>query len=695
MSDQAMLSPFVDVDYYADRNIVKHYHDQMAVLLSKKKNKSIEEVREVLEQNIQPNKNGYKDRRMQVLVKNKYGDREVKIMTASEFFREAQVNNYHLSPSMVAYKNSEEEQSVNAIGTEGFLKDRAFYKGLKQKAKGEGDKYGERAYHEIQNALKIFNNAQSGAMSSRGTPLVNKSGHTALTGTCRALTSTANVCNEKLIAGNRFFNSYQRTLENILSQLTVMDLPHAEKVIKDLNMRYATIDEVMSMVERCSRRYWRNRIELRYLKEFLVTLKPVELTMLLCNMDIEGLRTTNQKVLYEFFEDFSAVPKIPEGASEADYPSPDNGDRYTLCISKLPPKPSKLAINHLNAHHLAMELKWKDFIEVFFKSPIPPSGVYEIRDMIREVVQTSDTDSSIYTVDKVVEDFTEDKGVSLRLNGVLTYFIRMIAVHQHAQLSTNMNVAKRYRHRLTMKNEYLFGAYVTTLMSKHYYATQLMVEGVLNKEIEMEIKGVHLRSSKIAHDIKDFAHKLMREILDCIHDKRFMDAADVLYRAGELERKIMNDISEGSWVWLTRQTIKEDDMYTKPDQSVYQYYELWEEVFADKYGHAPNPPYSAVKVNLTLSNKRSIAEYVEGLEDKTIAEKLKKYVESRDKDKISTFYVPSDVLPRLGKLPQEVIDAADDRLIIKQNLKSVYAVLESCGLYIVNDKITRLISDEH
>lgn len=692
---ETFLSPFVDDDYSADRNIVKHYHEQMALYLGKKRNEDPKAIYEVLSKHIQPNQNGYKDRRMQVLVKNKYGDREVKVMTASNFFNEVRRQNCHLSPSMVAYKNTEEEQSVNAIGTEKFLSLRSHYKGLKQKASDEGDEWGKKAFHEIQNALKIFNNAQSGAMSSRGTPLVNKSGHTALTSACRALTSTANMCNEKLLVGNRFFNSYERTMENLLSLLSVTDIKRMDEVIKKLKMNYATIDQVMEMVKRCSRRYWRDVKQLGYIKEFLEQLRPVELTALLCNMDIEGLRVTNKEILYKFFDDFSHIPEVPEGAKAEDYTPPDNGDRYTLCVSKLLAKPSKVQLNFLNQYHLEMEHKWKDFIEVFFKCSIPPSGIYEIRDMIREVVQTSDTDSSIYTVDKVVEDYTDEKGQSLRLNGVLTYFIRMIAVHQHAQLSENMNVAKRYRNRLTMKNEYLFGGYVTTLMSKHYFATQLMVEGVLNKNVEMEIKGVHLRSSKVAHEIKDFAHKLMREILDCIYDKRQMDAADILFRAAELERAIIKDINEGQWGWLTRNTIKSDDVYTLPDQSVYQYHLLWEEVFSPKYGHAPPPPYSAMKVNLDLGNKGKVEEFCKDLEDRELANRLLDFFVRKEKKEISTFFVPADVLPRLGKLPDEVIKAADIRQIIKQNLKSVYAVLEACGLYIVNDKITRLISDEH
>lgn len=688
---QPMLSPFVDADYHSDRNLVKHYHDQMINYLQKRFKITLEQATQIVKKRFIPNNGTYEDRKFKVLEKNKYGDRVLKLMTASEFFHTAHANNYHLSPSMVAYKNSEEEQSVNSIGTERFLKLRKLYKGKRQEAKGTGDKWAEKTYDVIQNALKIFNNAQSGAMSSNGTPLVNKSGHTTLTSTCRGLTSTANICNEKLLAGNRLYNTFENTIQNLISTVQYTDLDRMNSVMEKLGMNHATVEQVMNMIRHSTGRYWRNAKRLQTIEEMVNIMRPVELTAILCSMDLEGLRVTNQRTLYEFLDDFSHIPEIPEDAKAEDYPAPDTGDRYVLCVSKIVGKPSKLQINHLNAWHLQCEQKWNDFIEVFLKQDVPPSGVYNIKDMIREVVLTSDTDSSIYTVDTVVDNYTKDRATSLRLNGVLTYFIRMIAVHQHAQFSENMNVAKRFRYRLNMKNEYLFGAYVTTTMSKHYYATQLMVEGVMNKDVEMEIKGVHLRSAKIAKSIKDFAHGLMREVLDAIHEHRQLDAADVLYRAAELEREIINDITSGNWTWLTKSTIKDGEIYAKPESSIFQYHVLWERIFAKKYGHAPELPYTAIKVNAKTLNRAAIQEWADGLDEDMRKEVLSHF---DDKTKLTTIYVPEECLGAKG-IPTEVIQAADIRSIIKQNLKCVYAVLESLGLFIVNEKITRIISDEH
>lgn len=688
-------SPFIDGDYNSDHDIHKHYHDQAALLISKKRSLPYEDVRKVVAERIRPNNGEFTDAKMQVLMKNKVGDRELKVITSSEFFGEVKRNNYHLSPSFVAYTHSDVEESINAIGTKRFIAQRNIYKKARDKARDAGDYHLINANNELQNACKIFNNAQSGAMSSNGTPLTNRTGHTTLTSTCRSLTSTVNMINEQLLAGNRFYNNYENTLASILARLRYTDFDQLEKVIKKYNMNYATFDQVKAMLRECTKIYWPNEKRFNELLDFVKLLNPLELTAVLAIMDFKGLATCNKEVTAEMLRDFCEIPEIPEAANEDDYLAPDNGDRYTLCVSKLLIKPSKLQLNNLNDHHVRMEQKWAEFIEIFLKSEIPPTDIYDIKDMVRDVVLTSDTDSSIYTVDLVVEEFTSDIDTALRLNAVLTYFIRMIAIHQHAQLSANINISKKNLYELSMKNEYLFGAYVTTLMSKHYFATQVMVEGVLNKKIEMEIKGVHLRSAKIAKAIREFTFKLMRQVLDAIYHKQKLEAAEILFEVGEIERAIIEDTKQGGWSWLTRNTIKSDDVYTKPDQSVYFYHKLWQECFADKYGDAPELPYSAYKLNVDLNSKTAIKNWLDNMADKELATRLENLFKETSRDKFNSLYVPAERLTMLKSIPIEMIEAADVRAVIKQNLKSTYTVLEALGLFICNSKITRLVSDEH
>lgn len=694
------ISPFIEKTYKSNKNFLKAYHYQAAKFLSVIYDWDYHYLLELMSQYFVPNENGFKEAGFKVFKKNKYGDRVPMILSTREFFNTVAQNNYHLSPSLVAYTHTDDEQSINAIGTELFIDDRRLYKGKKQSAKDAGDKSAMKAFHEIQNALKIFNNAQSGGMSSSGTPLFNQSGHTSLTSTCRALTSTANLINERLITGNRLLLSYNKTLEGFLAQLHYADQELVQEVIDEFGMNYATVDQVMDMVTHCASYYFNNKTKLGAIRLFLNGLTPLELTVLLCTLDLRGLYVTNPELMKRFFNDWCEIPELPEGAVASDFGKPANSDYKILAITKLGTKANELTINHLNHHHLTVEKRWEKFLRAFFKSEIPPTGIFDVKEIVRESVMTSDTDSVIYSVDMVISDYATDPEVALRFNGVLTYFIRSIAVDQHARLSKNMNVADRYMNRLNMKNEYLFGSYVTTSMSKHYYALQLMVEGILNKnketgemEPELEQKGVHIRGIKIAELVRKFTGNLMRRVLDALYGRTQLDAPTLLKEVADIERALHDDITQGGWRWLTKNNVKDKEVYKNPESSIYYYHELWEQLLSVKYGAAPELPYKAYKVSLDLDGKKKLQKFYDGIEDENFKAVAQKFL--GDKKGLTSIYVPTDMIESMGGVPKEFLPHVDVRGLITQNLRSIYAILESLGLFILNAKSTRLVSDEH
>lgn len=689
------VGPFLSEEYASDRNILKHAIGQHAAFLAKTRGEDESEIRANLIKYFKEKKEQFRSRRAKVIIKNKLGDREMHVIPFSSVLKHVQQNNYHFSPSMIAYTNSEEEECVNSIGTRLFIDNRNYYKGLRKKAHKAGDNELYDKYHELQNAFKIFNNAQSGAMSSEGTPINNKTGHTSLTSTCRCLTSTANLINEQFIAGNRFYNTPENTLQSIMARIQVTDLKMVEDVMEKYKLHYPTVDDVMERVIYCSSRYWDSFKFMEIIKNFLKEVSSLHLASILYTLDLVSLFNHNKETISKFFDEFSDLSPALEGKEVKDYISPDNDDKYVLAVSKLPRETSFLDIAALNTHHDYVEKKYSDLMNVFFKSSIPPSGLFDVTSSIRDCVLTSDTDSSIYTVDEMIEAYTSDRQKGIRLNAVLTYFIRMISVDQHQQLSANLNVSKRNLRMLGMKNEYYFGAYVTTLMSKHYYASQQMVEGVMNEHPEMEIKGVHLKSSKIAKNIKDFAQKLMVDTLEAIEHKKTLDAPVILKEIGDLERTIVNDINTGDWKWLSRQGVKDKAAYSNPSGSVYFYHEMWENVFADKYGPAPELPYVGVKMSVDLGSKTKLKEWIDKIEDTDIKAKLEEHFTLAGRDKLGNIVIPMERLQYIQGIPEEIKQAVDYRTVIKQNLKCVYEVLNSTGLYFMNDSITRLVSDEH
>lgn len=684
------ISPFLSSVYTADRNVLKLAIEQHAFYLSKVLGKEEKDVYQDIVQYVKANPDKFQSRRAKVLIKDKNEDRQVKVLPISQIFRYVEKKNYHFSPSMIGYQNSDEEESINAVGTRLFIKNRSFYKGLRQKAKAEDDKELHDKYDKLQNAFKIFNNAQSGAMSSEGTPINNVSGHTSLTSTTRCLTSTANLINEQFIAGNRFYNTPINTLQSITARIKVTDFKALEEVMEKYNLYHPTADDLYEVVIRCSERYWESEHYMGIIKDYLDKLKPLELASVMYTLDLVSLYRHNRDLITTFFDDWQALPSEYNESLK-----PDNGDKYVLAISKLPPRSPKEAIERLNHYHDKVESKYYDLLNIFFKSPIPPTALYDVVSSVRDCVLTSDTDSSIYTVDKMVGEYTSNRQESIRLDAVLTYFIRMISVDQHQQLSANMNVTAKNLSLLGMKNEFFFGGYVTTLMSKHYYALQRMVEGVMNSHPEMEIKGVHLKGAKISKMIRDEAEKMMEEIINAIEENLKLDPATVLFKVAELERQVCKEILDGNWGWLTKQTVKGYKSYAKPFSSVYLYHEMWNDVFKPKYGNSPDLPYVSVKVSVDLGSKKRMKDFIDTIPDREFASRLEKFCEKHNRYEFDTINLPMELLQTMSNIPDEIKPAINFREIIKQNFKCIYTVLESSGLHFINDKITRLVSDEH
>lgn len=687
------LSPFIDdySTYKQDRDILNNWFSQAARFLSAMKGYDYEKTLEFLIKHYEPGNNGVKEKRIAAFIKNRYGDRERKVLPFTEYLEIVEEKNYHLSPSLVAYTHTDEEESVNAVGTLSFINDRSFYKDLRQTVPKGTDDW--TAFNEIQNALKIFNNAQSGAMSSGGTSLANKSGHTTLTSTTRCLTSTVNIFNEKLICGNRLLLTYDKTMELFISTLEVANRELIQSVINKYELSYATVPQLMSMVRRCSYYYFRNEKHLKLIEEYLSKLTPLDLTILLCNTDLVGLTETNRKFITAFLDDWIHIPEFPENIDENQYPKPSNGDYYNLCVFKLGSDFSKGQLHYLNKYHLDLEEKYEDFINAFFKTPIPPSGIYSVGEMVREAVPVSDTDSSVYSLDSLTKTFNYTGDKVRVFTGVMGYFIRNIAVDQHGRLSKNMNVSNKYARTLTMKPEYSWSASFTCLISKHYWSLEVMVEGVLNKEKILESKGVNIKGSKAPALIKEFREKLMMSTLEAAESGKYLDPSELLFNVAEMERAVIEDTLGGSPVWLEANTIKSGEVYSNEDSSVYYYHKLWEEVFAEKYGRSEALPYRAYKVPLVTTNKTKYNELLASMSESDLGKRLAKFSETA-RDTLAMFYIPMEIAQHDG-LPKEMIPHIDTRTLISQNLKSVYIILETLGLHILNDKVTRLISDEH
>jgi len=274
----------------------------------------------------------------------------------------------------------------------------------------------------------------------------------------------------------------------------------------------------------------------------------------------------------------------------------------------------------------------------------------------------------------------------------LVFLVSEVVAHILALQSANMGVIKTKLRQLAMKNEYYFAVLSLTTRSKHYYASQDAVEGVMFQKARMEVKGVGLRDSKVPPRINRAAKKLMDEIITSVKEEKPLVMKSILTRIANLERDIYKSIYSGKAEFLTSGKCKKVEAYKSEDNATYAKHLFWEEVMAPSFGKIEKPPYSFVKISVTVDNRTRFNEWVDGIEDKGLAMRLKKWAMDNNKTGITNFHVPMTVVENIG-IPEVITRVADVRAVISNTMGAFYLMLESLNVFLSDKDNSRLISD--
>jgi hypothetical protein len=325
--------------------------------------------------------------------------------------------------------------------------------------------------------------------------------------------------------------------------------------------------------------------------------------------------------------------------------------------------------------------RYREFISAFWVTDNLPSSVYFLPNIMRRGAITSDTDSTIFTVKYWTEwyvgklDFTEK---SLAVGATMVYLASQLIRHILATVSGNIGAAKKDITRLSMKNEYYFPVFTLTSRAKHYFAYISAREGNVYKKLETEIKGVALRNSNVPPAITKKAHDLIRALMDTVMKERKISLTAVLRYVAEIEEGIRVEVESGGYRLLAKTSIKGAASYKDPTVSNYVHYGMWEKVFAPKYGNAPEPPYTAIKVSLSTKSPSKVKDWIAGIEDRALADRLTEWMVENGRKDLSTLLLPEPVLAMTG-IPKELIPAIDIRNLIFQTMEGYYLILEAIG----------------
>ena len=163
--------------------------------------------------------------------------------------------------------------------------------------------------------------------------------------------------------------------------------------------------------------------------------------------------------------------------------------------------------------------------------------------------------------------------------------------------------------------------------------------------------------------------------------KQYLTINDLLEKPYRTEVEIKNSILKGEPKYFQSAQIKSPDSYKLGNNAPPVFYhELWEEVFAPKYGDTPPLPYTVIKITTGLNTNKKTNDWIDNFEDKAMADRMRKFLAKKDRKDLQVIQIPKLTIGT-KPLPVEIADAMDVGKQIMSVMSPYYLSLESYGLY--------------
>lgn len=654
--------------------------------------------------------------RMKMVLKNEVNDRERGVITVLDYFKQVQQQDLKFAPTFTTYRPEYVQRSLESSFLTVGSERRGIEKKNKFKAKEAGnDELAE--YHDnMQLMLKVQNNSSSGAKATAGTIQYNQTGHSTLTSICRSTTSFANSTNERFLGGYRHYYNVEVVINNILAILTYCSEEETRRVMDKYQLHYVRPDELIQAIKRSTDIYWRAPNLFKQIEEFVVKLTPLQCSMYLYNSDLYHLREFNDEVIRKWYGkllSYQNLTPLPLEEAEAwiDIMDADlaaliavyvadycNGKSVKTALTKNPE--IKPHVGAVIKNTIEVFEHYRDLIRCFWVTDMMPFETAHVPHMMRGIVLGSDTDSSLFTLDKFwVQWYTGNTNhtkEAMDVVGTTVYLTSQHIAHILGLMTGIINIVDEKKPLIAMKNEFLFSSFTTTSRGKHYFAKKDAQEGIMidRAKMESEIKGVGLKHTKVpAHITKGF-HEELNLVMNTIEQDGKISILERTKHIAQLEHEIYTSIQRGEPTYLQRAQVKVKDAYKNENSPYKRGYLLWEDVFAPKYGHTVEPPYDCILVSLKTDTKSRFNTWVSSFEDRVLADRLLKWVEDNNEGRpLKTFYIPQAVATSVG-IPTEFMSVMEPRKLVYKIVAPYYLLTESFGSFMVNNHITRLYSDD-
>lgn len=710
MSNPFILSPD---DYKRQINPLKDYIEQTASYLSISTGKDIETCKAFVRNKLKDGSHPVIDPQVQYMQRAENGDRAILKGSLKNYIYSTLKEDNIFVPSFTTYLKPHVKESMLVKFIDDNIAGRSKAKKEEFAAKAKGLKDLAQTKNLEQTGRKLSNNAISGAHVSNSTPLVNKTAHSSLTSTCRSTSGYGNANNEKLMTGNRHYWNPNVTINNIISIITHTDYVTLERVINKYSIHLPSVSETMACIQYSSDMYWKNIEAMNKIEDLVSKLSPLQRAAFVYTGDLYHFRIYNDELMRAFIGKLSLkIEDNPNIKDSYSFVKSSKGEyldlAHQICSDEMKGKgkdydaiketPNLLAVASTtnNIDHVLNE--YSDIIKIIMVTNNMPASVGYFPESVRRAALTSDTDSTIFTVDEWVNWYFGETGfTSLHMSvaAVCIFLASQAITHILAMMSGNFGVEKKRIHQIAMKNEFKFDVFVPTNVAKHYFASISCQEGNVFKESESEIKGVHLKNSNSPKFITKKASEMMEGIMDTIKTTGKISILKYLKEIADIERGIFESLNKGELQFFRLGEIKPPSSYVRePELSPYLYHMLWTEVFEPKYGTQPIAPYQVLRISTSIDNPTKTNKWLDEMKDRDLSNRMRNWLDKHNKKQLPSLLLPVEATIGNG-IPVEIMDIIDTRKIVYNLCKIFYLVLETLGFYICNDNITRLVSDQY
>lgn len=622
-----------------------------------------------------------------------------------------------MSPFCSVY---EPTNKVTSFLTNKIIKDkskRSSKKKLMLNAKKVGDMSTARVYNNQQATVKINMNSTSGAMGCDGNFLSSPANYNAITSICRFFVMNSYAHAERFLEGNFYFTTIEQIINHIVNCIRLG--PKSEYVMSVYNrstvpLYLPTIDDVTNFLFDKLYRYNKNTPEENKAKirDLVSKLDQGMLTFVYYMSNLKQLIQVNEGFFRPWLDDFltdtnvdysqeydlseinkidgdlitvvstvynSMLPKNKKGNNISVYdclsPQPAQGvnEAHPEIVQKF------IAISKHMQHKLA---QIEEIFNVFMRHDVGISRIPEHKHMYRDTVTLSDTDSIIFSTQHWVDWYCDSLIVderSFAINALIVFFLTKSTVYLQYQVSKKLGCCGKDLLTMNMKNEFMMPVLISTAAKKNYASVLKIQEGVVFANPRLDIKGVNLRGSTFSPSTIAYTQWFIQDIIDTVTRGERVDPRKKIIDVLRYERLILDDLYNGGTTYLPIKSIKLANEYADSSKSLYFNYQVWESVFAPKYGSILIPTKTYVVPVHNLADPKYI-KYLEKADPET-AERLKQaLVVFKDKD-INQIPINS----MLKEVPDVLRKAMRVRSIIYSQTSPLYLIMKSLGLNIGAD----------